>query len=147
MIDYKGEDQTFDKLIIDLYKSKSHGIYNAQHICDSFSFMINWKACNPMRNSNYFSKRYNEIHACTNYFWKKKKNIPWFQKPNPMKSSVSKTHPLNIIKKNHMNKMDQNIDCSTFLQSNNENQYWHERLLLLWNDEMTLMNNTTWLGS
>ncbi len=26
-------------------------------------------------------------------------------------------------KKFHMNKTDQNIDCSTFVQSNNENQY------------------------
>ncbi len=39
--------------------------------------------------------------------------------------------------------MDQNIGCSIFVQSSNENQYGHEILLLFKNDERTLMDNTT----
>jgi len=36
---------------------------------------------------------------------------------------------------------------STFVQLNNENQYWHEDLLLFEDDEKTLIDNTSWLGS
>jgi hypothetical protein len=33
---------------------------------------------------------------------------------------------------------------STFVQLNNENQYWHEDLLLFEDDEKTFIDNTSW---
>jgi len=44
-------------------------------------------------------------------------------------------------------KKTKNIDCSTFVQPNNKDQYWHEDLFLFEIDEKTLMDNTTWLES
>ncbi len=42
---------------------------------------------------------------------------------------IQKTSPLTIKKSNfHVNKKVKTIDCSTFVQTLNENQYWHEYL-------------------
>jgi hypothetical protein len=56
------------------------------------------------------------------------------------------THPPNIKKTNfHVKKKKKHY--STFVQLNNENQYWHENLLLFEDDEKTFIDNTSLLGS
>jgi hypothetical protein len=56
------------------------------------------------------------------------------------------THLSNIEKINfHARKKEKHY--STFVQLNDENQYWHEDLLLFKDDENTLIDNTSWLGS
>jgi len=86
-----------------------------------------------MRYSKHqFSEIYNEIHACINYFWKKREKYSMIPrtKSNEIKC-IENTSPKHRKEWFHMNKMDKNIDYSIFVQSNNQNQYWHERLLLL----------------
>ncbi len=56
------------------------------------------------------------------------------------------THPPNMEKTNfHVKKKEKHY--STFVQLSNENQYWHEDLLLFDDDKKTLIINTSWLGS
>jgi hypothetical protein len=58
-----------------------------------------------------------------------------------------KKHIPQILKKLiSMQRKKKNI-IQTFVQLNNENQYWHEDLLLFEDDEKTFINNTSWLGS
>jgi hypothetical protein len=53
-----------------------------------------------------------------------------------MQSNIFKIHHPQIENKNpHVKKKTKNIDCSTFVQPNNENQYWHEDLFLFKFDE------------
>ncbi len=77
---------------------------------------------------------------------KKKKKLSMTPQPNLMESNIFKTHPPNIKKTNFHAKKKEN-HYSTFVQLNNENQYWHEDLLLFEDDEDTSTNNTSWLGS
>jgi hypothetical protein len=64
---------------------------------------------------------------------------------NPMESNTFKRHPPNIKKTNfHAKKKEKHY--SNFVKLNNENQYWHQNLLLFEDDENTLINNASWLG-
>jgi hypothetical protein len=73
-----------------------HNTYEIlSHLWSIKKLVILW----DIQNIN-FQKNIMKYMLAQIIFGKKEKNIPWFQEPNPMKSSVLKTHPLNIEKNN-----------------------------------------------